>query len=204
VSDGEPTDDGLATPVLLVAMPQVLDPFFHRSVVLLLHHDDEGSFGLIVNRTTGITLAEILDGMDIEWQGPRDALAYFGGPVQPQMGTVLTDALPAPADAPGDEAEETSTQILADVWMTQHIANLTALAGKPPAFFRLVLGYAGWGEEQLISEILRNDWLTVPVSRDLLIETPSDEMWERAVRAAGVDPEALPAWGPTNTAEETN
>jgi putative AlgH/UPF0301 family transcriptional regulator len=85
VSDGEPTDDGLATPVLLVAMPQVLDPFFHRSVVLLLHHDDEGSFGLIVNRTTGITLAEILDGMDIEWQGPRDALAYFGGPVQPPM-----------------------------------------------------------------------------------------------------------------------
>lgn len=200
--DPDPTGDDLETPVLLVAMPQVLDPFFHRSVVLLLHHDDEGSFGLIVNRTTGLSLQEILGGMDIAWQGPDDALAYFGGPVQPQLGTVLSDALPAGDD--GDEAEVTSTQIITDVWMTQHIGNLTALARNPPPFFRLVLGYAGWGEEQLLSEILRNDWLTVPVSRSLLLDTPSDEMWERALRTAGVDPETLPSWAPTNRPEEAN
>jgi putative transcriptional regulator len=201
VPDGEPTGDDLETPVLLVAMPQVLDPFFHRSVVLLLHHDEEGSFGLIVNRTTGITLSEILSGMEIEWQGPADALAYFGGPVQPQLGTILSDALPSEGD---DEAAATSTQIIADVWMSQHIGNLTALARRPPGFFRLVLGYAGWGEEQLISEILRNDWLTVPVSRDLLLETPSDEMWEQALRSAGVDPDSLPSWAPSNAPEEAN
>ena len=51
-------DSGLTTPVLLVAMPQVLDPFFNRSVVLLIHHEDEGSFGFIINRTTGIRLTE--------------------------------------------------------------------------------------------------------------------------------------------------
>lgn len=200
--DPDTTGDALETPVLLVAMPQVLDPFFHRSVVLLLHHDDEGSFGLIVNRTTGISLVEILEGMDIEWQGPPDAPAYFGGPVQPQLGTVLSGALP---DGEGsEEAETTSTRIVADVWMTQHIANLTALARKPPPFFRLVLGYAGWGEEQLLAEILRNDWLTVPVSPALLVETPVEEMWEHALRSAGVDPETLPSWAPTNLPEESN
>jgi|HubBroStandDraft_3_1064219.scaffolds.fasta_scaffold63569_1 putative transcriptional regulator len=79
----------LVTPVLLVAMPQVLDPFFHKSVVLLIHHQDEGSFGFIVNRPTGIKVAEILHGLEVRWRGREDALAYFGGPVQPQLGTVL-------------------------------------------------------------------------------------------------------------------
>ena len=57
----------LQAPLLLIAMPQVLDPFFHRSVVLLVHHDAEGSFGFIVNRPTAISVAEILSGMEIEW-----------------------------------------------------------------------------------------------------------------------------------------
>ena len=59
----------LTTPVLLLAMPQVVDPFFHKSVVLLLHHEEEGSFGFIVNRPTGIRLQEILEGMEVNWQG---------------------------------------------------------------------------------------------------------------------------------------
>ena len=79
----------LSAPVLLLAMPQVLDPFFHHSVVLLLHHEDQGSFGFIVNRPTGIKVREILQGMDVGWNGGEAAVAYFGGPVQPQLGTVL-------------------------------------------------------------------------------------------------------------------
>ena len=78
----------LEPPVLLIAMPQVLDPFFHRSVVLLIHNDDEGSFGLITNRATGIKVSEILSGMEISWAG-RDEVAFFGGPVQPQSGWIL-------------------------------------------------------------------------------------------------------------------
>ncbi|HEV2847015.1 MAG TPA: YqgE/AlgH family protein, partial [Thermoanaerobaculia bacterium] len=77
----------LTAPILLMAMPQVLDPYFHRSVVLLLHHEAEGSFGFIVNRPTGIKVSEILKGMDIGWQGRDEAVAFFGGPVQPQLGT---------------------------------------------------------------------------------------------------------------------
>ena len=73
----------LTTPVLLMAMPQVLDPFFHRSVVLLLHHEDEGSFGFIVNRPTATQVSEILKGMEVGWAGREEAVAYFGGPVQP-------------------------------------------------------------------------------------------------------------------------
>ncbi len=190
----------LQPPVLLVAMPQVLDPFFHKSVVLLLHHDEEGSFGLIINRTTGIQVAEILRGMEISWAGPQDALAFFGGPVQPQLGTVLYAAAAARAQA----AEASSTEIRPGLWMSQHMTELSALAERPPGFFRLVLGYAGWGEGQLLDEILRNDWLPVPVAAELLFSTPADELWAAALRSIEVDPTTLPAWAPGADEEATN
>jgi putative transcriptional regulator len=179
----------LAAPVLLVAMPQVLDPFFHKSVVLLIHQSEEGSFGLIINRRTAIHVAEILNGMEISWMGDRSALALFGGPVQPQLGTVLF--------SPEELAElttEASTEILDGVMITQHVGDLSLLAGAPPSAFRLFLGYAGWGEGQLIEEILRNDWLTAPVSTDLIFAGDPERVWADALRSVGVDPLALPSW----------
>lgn len=85
---------GLEPPLFLVAMPQVQDPFFRQSVVLLLAHTEEGSFGFIVNRPTGLKLTEILEGMGIDWQGAADAEAFLGGPVQPETGTVLFEGAP--------------------------------------------------------------------------------------------------------------
>lgn len=95
----------LPTPVLLLAMPQVLDPFFHRTVVLLVQHEDEGSLGFIVNRPTGIRISEILKGMEVTWQGRDETVAYFGGPVQPQLGTVLFE----PPGGGGDGAFQVAT-----------------------------------------------------------------------------------------------
>ena len=59
---------------------------------------------------------------------------------------------------------------------------------------RLVLGYAGWGEEQLIQEILRNDWITAPVQEDLIFTREPEGTWERTLRSVGVDPASLPSW----------
>lgn len=177
----------LTTPVLLLAMPQVLDPFFHRSVVLLLHHEEEGSFGLILNRPTGIHVREILQGMEVQWEGKAEAVAHFGGPVQPQLGTVLF--------APGeDDPTEAASEVGSDLSITQHIGDLSKLADRPPEQFRLFLGYAGWGAGQLIEEILRNDWLTAPVRDDLVFANPPEEIWAAALRSIGIDPAALPSW----------
>jgi len=181
----------LTTPVLLMAMPQVLDPFFHRSVVLLLHHEDAGSFGFIVNRPTGIKVSEILKGMDVSWSGREETVAFFGGPVQPQLGTVLF----APV-LPETDPEDSATEVAPGVALTQHIGDLSRLAEAPPDQFRLILGYAGWGEGQLMEEILRNDWLTAPVSSDLIFASDPDEVWGAALRSVGIDPAALPSWLP--------
>ena len=206
----------LSTPVLLLAMPQVLDPFFHRSVVLLVRHEDEGSLGFIVNRPTGIKVNEILKGMEVDWQGREDVVAYFGGPVQPNLGTVLfgpRSRPPAPAaptapatdtEAGGDFQGEATSEVLAGVSLTQHVGDLSRLAESPPERFRLFLGYAGWGAGQLIEEILRNDWLTAPARGDLIFAPDPDRVWSAALESVGVDPATLPSWTPSGgNGEET-
>lgn len=193
----------LETPTLLLAMPQVQDPFFNRSVVFLIEHTDAGSFGLIANRPSDIGVAEILDGMEIEWRGEPSLLAYFGGPVQPQLGTVLFDqAIASPAGA--GESDETSTEVFPGLRITQHVGDLTQLALEPSNRFRLFLGYAGWGEGQLVREIERNDWLIAPVQEELLFADEPDLAWATAVRSVGVDPATLPSWTPDGGESETN
>jgi len=186
----------LSSPMLLLAMPQVLDPFFHHSVVLLIHHEEGGSFGFIVNRPTGIRVTEILQGMEVAWKGPERAVAYFGGPVQPSLGTVLYTPRAEDPEAVGNE-------VLPGIALTQNVGDLAELAAEPPERFRLFLGYAGWGAGQLVEEILRNDWLTAPVQSDLIFADDPEQVWAAALQSVGVDPAALPSWTPPAGGEET-
>jgi putative transcriptional regulator len=177
--------------VLLLATPQVLDPFFRQSVVLLLQHSAEGSLGFIINRTTGIRVAEILEGLEIDWGGADQEAAFFGGPVQPQLGTILFHRS---ADDRITVDRDTVTELLPGLLMTQHVGSLATLAAAPPGFFRFVLGYAGWGAGQLEDEIARNDWLIAPPTDDLLFAAEPDTVWAAAMEAVGVDPENLGVW----------
>lgn len=189
----------LETPVLLLAMPQVQDLFFQKSVVLLVHHDDEGSLGFIVNRPTGIRVLDILQDMKIDWGGEVGAVAHFGGPVQPELGSVIF----APLDAESPLSETTS-EVLPGLALSQHLGDLTQLAADPPQSFRLLLGYAGWSAGQLMEEIRRNDWLTAPVSCELVFHAERTEVWELALRSVGIDPATLPAWTATPGEESPN
>lgn len=189
----------LQVPSLLIALPQVLDPFFRKSVVLLIHHSEEGSLGLIVNRPTGIPVRDILEGMEIEWGGAAAEMTHFGGPVQPQLGTVLfspagLEARKGNGDGVGEDRPTAASDIAAGISLTQHIGDLGRLAASPPERFRLFLGYAGWGEGQLLEEILRNDWLTAPVTSDLVFSPDPEGAWDGALRSVGVDPGTLPSW----------
>jgi putative transcriptional regulator len=190
----------LVAPVLLLAMPQVADPFFKKSVVLLLAHEEEGSFGFIVNRATELKVGEILRDLEIEWGGDPAALASFGGPVQPQVGTLLFAAAGA-ADLP---ELPNASEVLPGIRVSQNLSELALLAARPPERFRLLLGYAGWGAGQLVSEIVRNDWLTAPVDDELIFGGDPVETWERGLRSVGVDPATLPAWTEGESDDEPN
>lgn len=195
-----PIGGGLEPPVLLLAMPQVMDPFFHKSVVLLIHHTEDGGVGFIVNRPTGVSVTEVLEGLEIEWQGSGDLLAFFGGPVEPQLGTVLFAADPAGASGDG----ETTSEIIPGIALTQHVGDLATLAATPPSDLLFVLGYAGWGDGQLEQELLRNDWMVAPASAELLFSGEPSTLWSRAFESIGVDTAALPAWTPTDDEDGAN
>lgn len=185
--------DDLAAPTLLLAMPQVLDPFFVRSVVLLMAHGEDGSLGLVINRPADLKVNDVLHDLEIEWRGDPDTPAFVGGPVRPQIGTVLFRGSDAAESLvhPGD----TATELVPGLSLTQHLGDLQALAQKPPGGgLRLLLGYAGWSPGQLLEEVLRNDWLTAPLDLDLIFHRRPESVWEEALRSVGVDPNSLPSW----------
>lgn len=184
--------DDFETPTLLIAMPQVKDPFFSRAVVLLAAHEDGGeggSLGFVINRPSQLKINEVLRELDIEWLGGSEATAFVGGPVQPEVGTVLlsTDGLT------GLEADGIA-EIAPGVGATQNILALRTLARSAPDRIRLLLGHAGWAPGQLMQEVGRSDWLTAPVAGSIVFSADPVEAWSTALASLGIDPALLPSW----------
>jgi putative transcriptional regulator len=171
-------------PALLVAMPQLLDPNFKRTVVLLIHHDAQGTFGIVLNRRTGLTASELCSTLEIGWSGEPAKEVGWGGPVQPQTGwMVFSDEYDL--DAP-------DVKLVADgIGFAGSLDVLRRLAADPPEELHLMLGYAGWGPGQLESELAEGAWLIAPVTRDAVFDEPCSEMWDHVVRSLGIDPSTL-------------
>jgi putative transcriptional regulator len=174
-------------PSLLVAMPQLLDPNFHRTVVLLVHHDVGGSFGVVLNRTTEIRAERLCESIDIPWRGDPDAEICWGGPVQPQTGWVLF------GDAPAVATLEDVREVAPGLHFAGSLEVLRRIAEEPPGAMRLMLGYAGWGPGQLESELAEGAWLLAPAEGRVVFEVAYDEMWTHVVRSLGVEPATLVA-----------
>jgi putative transcriptional regulator len=177
--------DSLA-PSLLVAMPQLLDPNFRRAVVLLVHHDDEGTFGVVLNRTSEITALRLCESIDIVWNGDPESEIHWGGPVQPQTGWVLFDEAPV-AGGLGEEVRRVADGIS----FAGSLDVLRRMAGDPPDHLRVMLGYAGWGPGQLEFELAEGAWLVAPVERRVVFDVDPHEMWATVVRSLGIEPATL-------------
>ena len=182
------TDSSLA-PRLLVAMPQLVDPNFKRTVVLLIHHDESGTFGVVLNRPTDITAPSLCQTLEIDWQGRPDDIIDWGGPVQPQTGWVLFEGEDAPAGV-GIGTEEVK-DVAEGICFAGSLEVLREVAQSPPDNVRVLLGYAGWGPGQLEMELAEGAWLLAPVTREIVFGVEHDSMWDRVVRGLGVDPSTL-------------
>ena len=167
-------------PGLLLAMPQLPDPNFARSVVLMIEHTEDGSWGLIVNRPTQVDVNDVIETLEMQWSGPADAVVWNGGPVTPERGCVLHGS----ADVP--QPEETVT-VVPGIVLSTLPDQLRALAAEPPEAIRFLLGYSGWGAGQLEEEMSENAWLSCPASNEVLFEIPFDERVQRAAQSLGID-----------------
>jgi len=171
---------------LLVAMPQLDDPNFHRSVILLVHHETDGSFGLVLNRPVEVDLAQVLEHVGLEPREEAAGSVGWGGPVHPEMGWIVFAG-----EVPGDAREREVTALDNDICVTGSLDILSSLTARPSTELRLLLGYAGWGPGQLESELAEGAWLLAPLSREIVFATAADGMWERSIRSLGVDPATL-------------
>jgi len=170
-------------PALMLSMPQLTDPNFARSVVLLCEHEPEGAFGLIVNRPSDIVAAEAVQ-LEPPIEGPNDLPLLIGGPVEPQRGWILTTQLPE-----GIEHRDLGSGLYLSA---SPVLLRRALTAQPlPKRTQVLAGYAGWGAGQLDEELAESAWLIMPVELDLIFEIPASASWEMAIRRLGADPHAL-------------
>ncbi|MCP4443973.1 MAG: YqgE/AlgH family protein [Myxococcales bacterium] len=185
----------LLAPGLLLSMPQLSDPNFTRAVVLMLEHDEEGSFGLIVNQESELTVAELLKELDTEWTGAADESVWSGGPVMPGSGWMLhngSEHLGPSSATLRDALDETGTLKVADgLFMSTSVGNIRILSQNPADRMRLILGYSGWSTGQLASEMAAGSWLHCDIDIDILFDCPARDMWERCLQSMGLSPETI-------------
>ncbi|MDE2913528.1 MAG: YqgE/AlgH family protein [Paracoccaceae bacterium] len=177
---------------LLVAMPGMLDPRFHRAVICMCAHSENGAMGLIVNMPTReIRFGDLLKQLDIEAPGEhQDMPVHFGGPVEYGRGFVLHS---------GDYGSSDSTLEVSDRFsMTATLDILQDISkGEGPASCLLALGYSGWGPGQVEKEIRENGWLICEASEDLVFPERHDGVWKAALVRMGIDPAMLSSAGGT-------
>jgi putative transcriptional regulator len=166
---------------LLVAMPQMQDPRFARTVIFLCAHTPEGAMGLVVNRLVhSITFPDLLEQLGVEPAiGGNEIRVHFGGPVESGRGFVLHTA---------DYNREGTLPINSGIALTATVDILRDIArGTGPRQRLLALGYAGWGPGQLDAEIQANGWLQVPADENLVFGGDLDGKWEQALAKLGID-----------------
>ena len=167
-------------PALLLSMPQLDDPNFKQSVVLLCHHSDQGAWGLVLNRPTNRAATVMSESGTPVSTGIE---VWLGGPVELESGCILLGEMP-------DEGE--ALRVCDGLFVSGSQALLHRLLGAPsPGRLRLLMGYAGWGPGQLEHELRQSAWLISEVDLDIVFETEASAMWEKAIRRLGADPATL-------------
>ncbi|NCN41611.1 hypothetical protein GW916_10245 [bacterium] len=189
-----------STPYLLAALPQLEDEIFYRAVVLIVHHDEEGAFGFILNKPfTGEEeeatqlVAEIQDQQGstlFEFEEPL----FQGGPSKEEMVFLMHNQ-----KALGDEEGKVTDEIFitADSDVFQDV--LTQSEEGQKSFF---MGCSSWDAGQLDDEIQNGAWIMVPFEERHLFRVPPDDLgdwsegfWAEVLRVAGVDPLTLMTQG---------
>lgn len=181
ILDAADAKSGYLAGQMLVATPLITDSCFHKSVVYVFNHTDEGAMGLIVNQPLEmIHFSALIEGKEFpDEAAQRDLPVYLGGPVEKTRGFVIhsTDYKSNASIMHDREIAITaSSSILMDI-----------VKNAGPKHAILTVGFAGWDAGQLEREIADNSWIHVPASSSLIFETDNEHKWGAASKLLGVD-----------------
>lgn len=169
----------------LIAMPGLNDPNFAQTVVCMCEHTSEGCVGVVINRQyPSLTAKEIFQELHIESRPEIESVpVHYGGPVHVNEIFILH----------GPPFEwEACLKITPFVGMSNTRDILEAIAeGTGPEDFLIALGCAGWGPQQMESEIMQNVWLSCSASKEIIFDLSLDARWEAAVKELGIEPAFL-------------
>ncbi len=189
-----PTAADAIAPGFVAAMPQLDDPNFQRSVVFLLASDERGAFGIVINRPSAISLAQLCEGQEVDYRGPNDLPLMIGGPVETDSHLLVLHG-DAPLFGPADGNE---VVVAPGVYVVTAREGLERLARSGTSRMRCFAGYSGWGPGQLEGELAEGSWVPLTVDPKLLFAADPDDVWERALRESGIDPISLVPGGQAN------
>jgi putative transcriptional regulator len=164
----------------LIANPVLPDPNFSRTVVLLCNHNDEGSFGLVVNRSTKLSTSDILGGnqpLPRSWENR----VFIGGPVSQSQVFYLCHAY-----EPLPEMETICEGVqLGMNW--EALEPVLSRLKNPERDIRFYLGYSGWAPGQLAGEMEQKSWLTCEAKGRFVFGEREDAIWAGVVSSLGKD-----------------
>lgn len=169
---------------MLLALPGMIDPSFHRATIAMCVHDENGAMGIDVgNAIEGLSVAELMSNFGIDASNLAHVPVLRGGPVDPQRGFVLHSA---------DWSGQDFVQIGVDWGLSGSLDILKAIAGgEGPSRYVIALGYSGWGAGQLEHEMTMHGWFLgeeIPIE---LAAVPPARRWDHCFAACGVDARLL-------------
>ena len=165
----------------LIAMPNMADPYFTRTLTYICEHNDQGALGVVVNRPIDMTLQALFERLALTLGDSEvaDAPIYFGGSVQTDRGFVL--------HAPAGNWQST-LKVRDVIGLTTSKDILEAVGrGEGPKKMLVTLGYAGWSAGQLEHELTQNAWLTVEAKNAIIFDIPAEERLPAAMELLGLD-----------------
>ncbi|MDM5147588.1 YqgE/AlgH family protein [Candidatus Persebacteraceae bacterium Df01] len=162
----------------LIATSNLDRSVFEQSVIYVCRHDDDGAFGLVVNKPSDTSVTELLSSLEIGGVGGKTPVLK-GGPVKPEQVFIL--------HSPPEEYDVT-IKVDDKIGVTMSKDILAAISeNRAPQKMLFAFGYAGWSKGQLESEISDNAWLAVEASPDIIFDMPPPQRLHEAARRLGFD-----------------
>ena len=165
---------GESTQGKLLVTSAMNDNRFKRSVVLMVDHDADGAFGLIINKLlSSITKNELFDKLKLEHEADEGSITiFYGGPVDRKQGFVIHEA---------EYQIEGTRRVTNKIAVSPERDVILAMAkGEGPKRYLFALGYSGWLSGQLEFEMRREFWLTAPADMDMIFDESHRTKWQRA------------------------